>query len=86
MLAQIIALLEIFAANLTGVRYLRGFMCTLVYHQIVGFCKTPLAVLANELTLWTHLAAEIRPAIIVVDSHYSKHFDEFLLLFQQQLR
>lgn len=49
-------------------------MGALVYHQIVGFCETPLAVLANEFTLWTHLAAEIRPAVIVVDSHYSEHF------------
>lgn len=49
-------------------------MGALVYHQIVGFVETPLAILANELTLWTHLAAEIRPAVIVVDSHYSEHF------------
>lgn len=49
-------------------------MGALVNHQIVRFGETPLAILANELTLWTHLAAEIRPAVIVVDSHYSEHF------------
>lgn len=74
-LTQIITLLEIFAADLTGICYLWGFVRALVYHQIVWLGETPLAILANELTLRTHLATEIRPAVIVVDSHYSKHFD-----------
>lgn len=75
MLTQIITLLEVFAADLTGVCYLGGFVRALVYHQVVRLGETPLAILANELTLGAHLATEIRPAVIVVDSHYSKHFD-----------
>lgn len=74
-LTQIITLLEVLATDLTGICYLWGFVRALVYHQIVGLGETPLAILANELTLRTHLATEIRPAVIVVDSHYSKHFD-----------
>lgn len=74
-LTQIITLLEVFAADLTGVGNLWGFVGALVYHQVVRLGETPLAILANELTLGAHLATEIRPAVIVVDSHYSKHFD-----------
>lgn len=81
MLTQIISLFEVFTAYFAGVRYFGGFVSTLVYHQIIRFCKTPLAILANELTLRTHLAAEIRPTVIVVDSHYSKHFDVYYLYF-----
>lgn len=75
MLTQIITLLEVFAADLTGVGNLWGFVGAFVYHQVVRLGETPLAILANELTLGAHLATEIRPAVIVVDSHYSKHFD-----------
>lgn len=66
-------MLEVFAAYLTGICDLGRFVGTFVYHQIVGFGETPLAILANELTLRTHLATKVRPAVIIFDSHYSEH-------------
>lgn len=74
-LAQIVPLLKVLAAHLARIGDLRGLVGALVDHQVVRLGESPLAVLANELALRTHLAAEIGPAVIVVDSHYSKHFD-----------
>lgn len=74
-LAQIVPLLKVLAAHLARIGDLGGLVGALVDHQVVRLGESPLAVLANELALRTHLAAEIGPAVIVVDSHYSKHFD-----------
>lgn len=81
MLAQVVALLEVLAADLARVGDLGGLVGALVDHQVVRLGESPLAVLANELALRTHLAAEIGPAVIVVDSHYSKHFDRRYVYF-----
>jgi hypothetical protein len=47
---------------------------TLVNHQVVGFGEASLAELAHEFTLWPHFTTEIRPTVVIINSHYRKHF------------
>lgn len=51
-------------------------MGSLVYHQIIRFGEASLAKFAHKFTLWSHLTAEIRPTIVIINSHYRKHFVE----------
>lgn len=56
-------------------------MGAFVDHQIVGFGETPLAVLADELALWSHFTTKVRPTVVVIDSHHRKHRVGLLELF-----
>lgn len=48
-------------------------MSAFVNHQVVGLGEPSLAELTDEFTFWSHFATEIRPTIIIVDSHYGEH-------------
>ena len=73
--------LKVLSANFTGICYLRTFVGALVNHQIVGFCKASLAEFAHKFTLWSHLTTKIRPTVVIINSHYRKHFSNFALFF-----
>lgn len=81
-LTQIVLPFEVFAADFARVRDLRALVGALVYHEVVRFGEAPLAVFTNELALGPHLPTEVRPTVIVINSHYRKHFaaDSALLL------
>jgi hypothetical protein len=49
---------------------------TLVDHQIVRFGEASLAKFAHKFTLWSHLTAEIVATIVIINSHYRKHFGD----------
>lgn len=66
--------LKIFAAHLASVCQLGTFVGTLVYHQIIRFGEASLAKFAHKFTLWSHLTAEIVATIVIINSHYRKHF------------
>lgn len=48
-------------------------MRPLMYHQIITFCESALAVLAYKLAFCTHLPAELSAAHVVLNLHYRKH-------------
>lgn len=48
-------------------------MSAFVNHQVVGLGEPSLAELTDEFTFWSHFATEIRPTIIIIDSHYGEH-------------
>lgn len=48
-------------------------MRAFVYHQVVGLCEPPLAILAHKLAFWTQLAPEV-PGVVLVYLHYGEHF------------
>lgn len=73
--------LKVLSANFTRICYLRTFVGALVNHQIVGFCKASLAEFAHKFTLWSHLTTKIRPTVVIINSHYRKHFSNFSFLF-----
>lgn len=55
-------------------------MGALVYHQIIRFGEASLAKFAHKFTLWPHFTTEIRPTVVIIDSHYRKHFCRFWVL------
>lgn len=73
MLTEIIWPLKMFTAHFTRKCNLWTFVCALMNHQIVWLCKSTLTVFANVFAFGSDFPAKIRPAIIVIDSHYSKH-------------
>lgn len=54
-------------------------MGALVDHQVVGLGEPTLAVLAHELALWPHLATEVGPTVVIVNSHHGEHFGSFFV-------
>lgn len=48
-------------------------MRPLMYHQIITFSESALAVLAYKLAFRTHLPAELSAAHVVLNLHYRKH-------------
>lgn len=79
-LTQIILPREQLAAALARERDLLALVRALVYHQIVRLGEAPLAELAGELALWSHLTTKVRPTIIVINSHHRKHCAYFFIL------
>lgn len=55
-------------------------MGALVYHQIIRFGEASLAEFAHEFALWSHFTTEIRPTVVIFNSHYRKHFGRFFFL------
>lgn len=72
-LFEVVLSLETLPAHLTTERQLRTLVRPLVYHQIVTFSESALAVLAYELAFRTHLPAELSAAHVVLNLHYRKH-------------
>lgn len=71
MLFEVILPLERLAADLAG----EGdviLVAALVNHQVVGFGEAALAILADELALGPHLAAEL-PPVVTLHLHNREH-------------
>lgn len=71
---EVVLSLEVLAAHLAGERHLRALVGALVDHQVVRLGEPALAVLAHKLALWPHLAAEVGPTVVIVNSHHREHF------------
>lgn len=72
-LAQVVLPLERLPAHLAGVGQLGTLVCALVYHQVIAFGETALAVLAYELALGPHLPPEVPRPVLVLYLHYGEH-------------
>lgn len=72
--AEVVLSFEVLAAHLTGERHLRALVGALVDHQVVRLGEPALAVLAHKLALWPHLATEVGPTVVIVNSHHREHF------------
>jgi hypothetical protein len=73
--------LKVLSANFAGECDLGTFVGALVYHQIIRFGEATLAKFANKFTLWSHFTTEIGPTVVIIDSHYRKHFGRFWICF-----
>lgn len=73
MLFEVILPLEALPTNLAAERQFRTLVRPLVYHQIITFSKSALAVFAYKFAFCTHLPAELSAAHVVLNLHYRKH-------------
>lgn len=73
MLFEVVLPLEGTSAHLTAERELGTLVGALVDHEVVALGEPPLAVLADELTLRSHLSPELPTAVVVLDVHNRKH-------------
>lgn len=86
MLLEIILPLETFPADLAAESQLGTLVRPLVYHEVVALGESALAVLADELALWTHLPPELPAAVIILYVHYRKHGCFFLSVLLPYLK
>lgn len=80
MLTKIIWPFKVFPAYFTGKCDLWTFVGTFMDHQIIWFSKSSLTIFAYVFTLWTHFTAEVRPTIVVINSHNGEHFEDLFVL------
>jgi hypothetical protein len=66
--------LKILSTHLASVCQFGAFVSTLVYHQVIWFGEASLTKFAHKFTLWSHLTTKIRPTVVIINSHYRKHF------------
>lgn len=81
MLTKIIWPLKVFPAYFTGKCDLWTFVGTFMDHQIIWFSESSLTIFAYVFTLWAHFTAEVRPTIVVINSHNGEHFEDFFFYY-----